>query len=161
MRPTSQTHALPPWWMGALGALGLGAYVAVADLPLTKRERFLARAALVAGSAAGAATLAPEMLLLTPDQVSRMPLSRQAGAAVAFAASLCTSPVLGDRLVDGCAAVLSARGTSWPRARLGALVTMAALLGEFLQRFPPPPTPKTPPPKRRLVRPSSETIMRN
>ena len=161
MRSISRTQTSIPWWMGALGAVGLGAYVAVPDLPLTKRERALARAALIASSAASAAVVTPEVFLATPEQLSRMPLSHRVGAAIAFGASVCTSPLLGDRLIETCADALSMKGTRWPRARLGALVAAAALFGEFLQRFPPPPTPKTPPPKRRLVRPSAETIMRN
>ena len=156
-----RTEFLPPWWLGALGALGLGAYVAVPDLPLTKRERLLTRVALVASSAAGAAATAPDLLLAKPRRISQIPLSQQAGAFIAFAASICTSPLFGDRLIDTFAVALAERGTSWPRAKLGALVTIVALFGELLQRFPPPPTPKTPPPKRRLVRPNSETIMRN
>ncbi|EFV13345.2 hypothetical protein [Segniliparus rugosus] len=157
----SRTDFLPPWWLGVLGALGLGAYVAVPDLPLTRRERLLTRAALVASSAAGAAATVPDLLQAQPRRIAQIPLSQQVGSFIAFAASICTNPLFGDRLVDKFAAALAERGASWPRARLGALVTAVALFGELLQRFPPPPTPKTPPPKRRLVRPDSETIMRN
>lgn len=161
MRPTSRIHVLRPWWLGALGAVGLGACVAASDLPLAERERVFARAALVAGSAAGAAVLAPDLLLTTPEQLSRMPRSHQVGAAVGLGVSICASPLLGNQLIEACAEALAAKGMRRPRVRLGALVAAAALLGEFLQRFPSPPIPKTPPPKRRLGRPSAETIMRN
>lgn len=151
---------MPPWWLGALGALGLGAAIASADFPLSRRERLLTRAALIVGSAAGASASA-EQLRRTASLLSPIPLSQRTGAVIACAASLSTSPLIGERCIDKAARALSARGASWPRTRLGALITATALLGELLQRFPAPPVPKTPPPKRRLVRPSPETIIRN
>ncbi|ADG96850.1 hypothetical protein Srot_0363 [Segniliparus rotundus DSM 44985] len=155
-----RADTMPPWWLGALSALGLGAAVASADFPMSRRERFLARAARIAGSAACAGAGA-EQLRRAASLPPPIPISQRAGAAIACAASLSTTPLIGERCVDKAARALSARGASWPRARLGALIAATALLGELLQRFPAPPTPKTPPPRRRLVRPNPGTIIRN